>query len=101
MGYYHIYLSKQARNLCTIILPWGQYQYKRLPIGVSNYLDIFQDKMNEMFHGFDFIREYIIDLLLVTKGDWSNHLEKLELIPQKLQDNGLKCNIKKSLFGQT
>ena len=70
-------------------------------MGVSNYLDIFQDEMNKMFHGFDFIREYINELLLVTKGDGSNHLEQLELIPQKLQDNGLKCNIKKSFFGQT
>ena len=101
MGYYHIFLIKQARNLCTIILHWGQYRYKRLPIGVSNYLDIFQDKMNEMFHGFDFIWEYINDLLIITKGDRSDNLTRLELIQQKLKDNGLKCNIKKSFFGQT
>ena len=24
MGYYHILLSEQASNLCTIILPWGK-----------------------------------------------------------------------------
>ena len=54
-----------------------------------------------MFHGFDFIRAYINDLLVIAKGDRSDHLEKLELTPQKLKDNGLKCNIKKSFFGQT
>ena len=37
MGYYHIRVSKQDSNLCTIILPWGKYQYKCLPMGVSNY----------------------------------------------------------------
>ena len=46
MGYYHIRLSDQARNLCTIIPPWGKYQYKRLPMGVSNSPDIFQEKMS-------------------------------------------------------
>ena len=28
-------------------------------------------------------------------------MEKLELTLQKLKENGLKCNIKKSLFGKT
>ena len=35
MGYYHIRLSEQDINLCTIILLWGKYRYKRLPMGVS------------------------------------------------------------------
>ena len=42
MGYYHIQLIKNASNLCTIILPWGEYQYKRLQIGVAISPDIFQ-----------------------------------------------------------
>ena len=36
MVYYHIRLIKNASNLCTIILPWGKYQYTRLPMGVTN-----------------------------------------------------------------
>ena len=69
MGYYHIFLSKKASNLCTIILPCGEYRYKHLPMGVNNSLEIFQEKMNEMFRGFEFIRAYIDDLLIITKGD--------------------------------
>ena len=55
MGYYHICLSEEEISLCIIILPWGKYQYKRLPMGTSNSPDIFQEKMNKMFHGFQFI----------------------------------------------
>ena len=77
MGYYHIRLSEQGINLCNIIIPWGKYRYKRLPMRVSNPLDIFQEKTNKMFHGFEFIRAYIDDLLIITKGDWSNNLQKL------------------------
>ena len=94
MGYYHIRLSDQDSNLCIIILPWGKYWYKRLPMGVSNSPDIFQEKMNEMFRGLEFIRAYIDGLVIITKGDWSDNLEKLELTLQKLKDNGLKCNMK-------
>ena len=42
MVYYHIRLSDQASNLCTIILPWRKYKYKRLPMGICNSPDIFQ-----------------------------------------------------------
>ena len=64
MVYYHIRLSKNASNLCTIILPWGKCWYKRLTMGVDNYRDIFQQKMNDLFHGFEFIRTYIDDLVI-------------------------------------
>ena len=36
MGYHHIRLSKNASNLCTIIISWGKYHYKYLPMGDSN-----------------------------------------------------------------
>ena len=53
MGYYHIWLSKNASNLCTIILPWEKYRYKRLPMGVANSPDIFQQKVNDFFMDFN------------------------------------------------
>ena len=36
MEYYHIQLSGNASNLCTIILPWLKYHYNNLPIEVVN-----------------------------------------------------------------
>ena len=48
MGYYHIPLSKQAQRLCSTILPWGKYQYQRLPMGIKCSPDIFQRVMNEL-----------------------------------------------------
>ena len=29
MGYYHIELTPSSRRLCTIVLPWGKYEYNR------------------------------------------------------------------------
>ena len=90
MGYYHIQLSENTSNLCTTILPWG-----------ANSPDIFQQKMNDLFHGFEFIYAYIDGILILTKGDWTDHVQKLELTLNKLKENGLKFNIEKSLFVQT
>ena len=76
MGYYYIRLSKEAINLCTIILPWVEYKYKRPPMGVCNSPYVFQAKMNKIFHELDFIQSYIDDLIIITKGDWSDYFEK-------------------------
>ena len=69
MGYYYISISEEASNLCTIILPWGKYKYKRPPMGVCNSPDIFHEKMNKMFRVIEFIRAYINKLLIITRGD--------------------------------
>ena len=41
MVYYHIRLSEEASNICTIILPWGKYKYKCLPMRVYSFPEIF------------------------------------------------------------
>jgi hypothetical protein len=42
MGYYHIELSPFSKRLCTIVMPFGKYEYQRLPMGLCNSPDIFQ-----------------------------------------------------------
>ena len=77
MGYYHVVISENAGNLCTIIIPLGKYGYKRLRTGVSNSADIFQKKMNGLFHGFEFIRACIDDLSILTKGNCKYHIQNI------------------------
>ena len=101
LGYYYILLRKNPSNLCTIVLPYGKYWYKCLPMGFVNSPHIFQQKMNNLFHGFEFIRAYLYDLLVLTKGDWIDHVQKPELRLNKLKGEGLKCNIERSFFGKT
>ena len=55
----------------------SKYWYKSLLMGVANSPENFQQKMNDLFHGFEFICEYIDDTLIWTKGDWTDHVQKL------------------------
>ena len=98
MGYYHILLTPNAARLCTIVLPWGKYEYVRLPMGLCNSPDIFQEKMSELMAGLEFARAYIDDLLVVTQGDFKLHLEHLEKVFTRLGEAGLKINASKSTF---
>ena len=94
MVYYHIRLSEQASNSCRAILPLGKYQYKRLPMGVSKSPGNFQEKMNEMFCGFEFIWSRINDMLTIAKGDWSDNLYTSKLTLNSLKTTGLILMLK-------
>ena len=96
MGYYHIELSAKSKELCTIVTKWGKYEYQRLPMGMCNSPDIFQDKMSELFIGLDTVPVYIDDLLHVTKGSWIEHLTVLKDMFTRLQKAGPKVNVSKS-----
>jgi RNase H-like domain found in reverse transcriptase/Reverse transcriptase (RNA-dependent DNA polymerase)/Integrase zinc binding domain len=101
MGYYHIKLDPASRALCTIVLPWGKYEMQRLPMGLCNSPDIFQEKMAELMDGLGYVLTYIDDLLVLSNKSYEDHLTKLEKVLQRLQDAGLKINANKSFFCQT
>ena len=101
MGYYHIELSPDSKRLCTVVFPFGKYEMQRLPMGLCNSPDLFQEKMSELMDGLEFVRTYIDDLLCLTKGSFEDHLEKLERVFIRLQQAGLKVNAVKSFFART
>jgi hypothetical protein len=55
-----------------VILPWGKYEHLRLPMGLCNSPDIFQEKMSELMEGLEFARAYVDNLLIIWTGDFSN-----------------------------
>ncbi len=46
----------------------------------------------------EFIRTYLDDLLIITKGSLEDHLEKLSMVLTRLQDASLKINANKLNF---
>ena len=99
MGYYHIALSSEASNMCTIITEFGKFRYRRLPMGVTCSQDIFQAKIYELLGDIEGIRAYIDDILVINKGSFQNHLEQLEEVFRRCQKMNLKMNADKCRFG--
>ena len=99
MGYYHIALSEEASDMCTIITEFGKYRYKRLPMGVSCSPDIFQAKIYELLGDIEGTRAYIDDILVIKRGTFEEHLEQLEEVLRRCQKANLKLNAEKCSFG--
>jgi hypothetical protein len=101
IGYYQVLLTPFSSRLCTIVLPWGKYEYCRLPMGLSISPDVFQEKMSELMSGLEFAQAYLDDLLiLLTEKGFEKHLDKVELVLTRLQEAGQKINAVKSFFAQ-
>jgi hypothetical protein len=67
MGYYTIRLDPTASEMCTIILPWEKYSYKRLPMGFGASANIFQAQIMDLMASFEFVQAYMEDLLIITR----------------------------------
>jgi hypothetical protein len=98
MCYYSIRLDPTASKMCTIIFPWGKYSYKSLPMGFGGSADIFQAQIMDLMASLEFVRVYMDDLLIITRGILEEHLQKMETVPIILCDTGLKDNAAKSSF---
>ena len=61
-------------------------------MGLCNSADIFQEKMNKIFAGLEYVRAYVENLLVISKGSFEDHLEKLDQVLNKLKAAGLKIN---------
>ena len=58
----------------------GKYSYMRLPMGVAGSPDIFQEKMSDLMRALEFVRTYLDDLLVITKGTFDDHLVKVKVV---------------------
>jgi hypothetical protein len=67
-------------------------------MGIAEFPDIFQGKMSELMESLEFVREYLDDLLCISKLSLEDHLEILEVVLRQLCDAGLKVNAAKSTF---
>ena len=98
MGYYTIRLDLNTSKICTIIFPWGKYSYKRLPMGIVGSLDIFQAKMSDLMMSLEYVRTYLVNLLVISDENFEDHLEKLKVVLTRLSHARLKVNAEKCMF---
>jgi hypothetical protein len=67
-------------------------------MGFAGSADIFQAKMGNLMATLEFVRAYIDNLLVITKGSLDDHLDKLKQVFIELRNAGLKINATKSVF---
>ena len=69
-------------------------------IGLCNSPDIFQEKMSELFNGLEYVRAYIDDFLIISNGNFEDHLNKIKIVLNKTNSAGFKINAEKKFFAR-
>jgi transposase InsO family protein len=103
-GYWQIRLGDEEMHKTAFSTHFGHFEWKVLPMGLTNAVATFQKLMNEIFgsRGYlgKFVLVYLDDILVYSKTP-EDHLKHLRLVLQALRDEELfakssKCHFNKS-----
>jgi hypothetical protein len=64
---YTFALDEEAKDLKTIITPYGKYPYSILPTGIKHSPDFVQETMENIFHDINDEEVYINDIGVFSK----------------------------------
>lgn len=98
-GYHQIAVAEEDKEKLAFITPWGQFQFKRAPFGVTNMPAVFSRMMNKVFAGMLWIHVLIyLDDILLMSTTTEEHLHLLDEVFSRLRKAGLKLKGKKCAF---
>lgn len=102
-GFWHYVLDEESAKLTTFSTPYGNYRYKRLPMGVTPASSAFQMKMIEELSGLEGVDVIQDDCLIEGYGDGSaeaiqKHDKNMKKFLQRCRERGIQLNWDKCEF---
>ena len=81
-GYYQIGINEEDQQKAAFTTPFGHYEFKVLPMGISNAPSTFQAVMNNLFADYihqKFVMIYLDDILIMSSSP-EEHAHHLTLV---------------------
>ena len=98
-GYWMVVLHPDSRKLTCMALPFGRFQWTRLPMGTVVPQDIFQSKLDAIFIGMEGVTG-IADDMVIAGRDEMEHDRNFLAFMEKCMGNNLTLNSEKIWFKQ-
>ena len=99
-AFFHVVLDEGSRHLTNFFAGDGMYRFKRLPFGLTNAPDIFQEILQTVvLAGCEGVRNYLDDIF-VFGSTKEEHDQNLRAVMERLKDHNVCINEEKSVFGQ-
>ena len=98
-GYWMVVLHPDSRRLTCRVLPFGRFQWTRLPMGTVVAQDIFQSKLDAIFIGMEGVTGIADDMIIAGKDEMEHNRNFLAFM-EKCMENNLTLNVEKIQFKQ-
>ena len=99
-GYWMVVLYPDSRKLTCMALPFGRFQWTRLPMGTVVTQDIFQSKLDSIFIGMEGVTG-IADDMVIAGRDKMEHGRNFLAFMENCMSNNLTLNLEKIQFKQS
>lgn len=99
-SFYQIPISKCSQDITSFICPLGQYKFTTLPFGLKSSPKLFQRVISNILNKVSNIIIFVDDILIYNETE-KEHLEKIDLVINTLQQNSLEINFGKCIFMKT
>lgn len=101
-GYNQVPVAEADRAKTAFCTPFGLFEFNRMPFGLCNSPSTFQRLMERIFgdQSFQSLLLYLDDIIIFSSS-FEEHLQRLQLVLTRLQNNHLKLKLSKCHFFQT
>ncbi|GFV17946.1 retrovirus-related Pol polyprotein from transposon 412 [Trichonephila clavipes] len=96
-GFFHVAVNERTRKFTSFVTHNGQYQFRRMPFGLSTCPSTFMRYINAIFRHLiskSIVLPYMDDVVILAANE-SQALEYLKIVLQVACDYGLEINFKK------
>ena len=99
-GYWMVVLHPDSRKLTCMALPFGRFQWTRLPMGTVVAQDIFQSRLVSILIGMEGVTGIADDMVIAGRDEMEDDRNLLAFM-EKCMSNNLTLNSEKIQFKQT
>ena len=99
-GYWVMVLHPHSRKLTCMVLPFGRFQWTRLPMGTVVAQDVFQSKFDAIFIGMEGVTGIADDIVIACR-DGMEHDRNFLAFMEKCMSSNLTLNAEKIQFKQS
>ncbi|GFU56470.1 hypothetical protein TNCV_2609871 [Trichonephila clavipes] len=100
IGFFHVDVDEDCRKYTSFIVPDGQFEFNKVPFGLSTSPGVFQRYVSSIFRDLTrkgIVISYLDDLVIPAKNEQEG-LEKLKIIFEVPKKYGLEIKFKKCQF---